>query len=126
MQASHVLLQALSAHACLRDAASVLRSSRQLEDLASNDAVSAAEGLAVQLSALAVALEWPALGPVLPAVEYDQCKGTAGVMPLLQVIIGSICSVFLRFQCCDRQVHAALKHCMSGMLGTVHCAFLDP
>jgi hypothetical protein len=86
MQAAHVLLQALSAVTCVRHAAAVLRSSRQFEDLAANEAWYAAEGVAAQLSALAVALEFPALGPVLPAVNYDQCKGTAGAMPLLQVL----------------------------------------
>lgn len=80
-----MLLQALSALSCLRTAAGVLRSSRQLEDLATNEGTIFAEALAAQLSSLAVAVEFPPLGPAMPAVEYDQCKGAAGAMPLLQV-----------------------------------------
>jgi hypothetical protein len=89
LQAAHVLLQALAAHACLRDTAGVLRSSQQLEDLANNEAYVFAESLATQLSTLAVALEFPALGPAVSPVEYDQNKGSAGVMPLLQVRVSS-------------------------------------
>jgi hypothetical protein len=80
----------------------VLRSARQLEDLATNEAVFLAEALAAQLSSLAVAVEFPPLGPALPAVEYDQCKGAAGAMPLLQVGFRPQCDGLKAIVSCSR------------------------
>lgn len=85
LQSAEVLLLALSGHSCLRDAMSVLRSSHQLRDLANNGAAMFAESLGTKLSSLLVALEFPALGPTLAAVEYIHVQGSAGAMPLVQV-----------------------------------------